>query len=81
MPLRFLKASDAVGLERREAVEVHRAVARGVGAGRHYVDAIADREVERQLVIGLFVQDVGAVAGRAGEHDRARRRAVARSLR
>src|SRR4051812_16789118 len=56
--------SDAIGLERREAVEIHRAVARRVGASRFDVDEVADREVERQLVIGILIENVGAVAGR-----------------
>src|SRR5581483_11131843 len=71
-------ASDAIGLERREAVEIDRAVARRVRAGAQDLDLVADLQVHRQAIGGLLVEDVGAVAGRAGEHDRAGRRAVAR---
>src|SRR6185437_15156636 len=63
--------SDAVCLERREAVEADRRVARRIGAGRQDLDLVADREIERQLVLGSLVEDVGAVAGRAGDHRRA----------
>ena len=61
------RSLDAVGAHRRKAVEPDRGVARGVGAGRQDLDLVADLKAERQPVFGLLVQDVGAVAGRAGE--------------
>src|SRR5215475_12467591 len=51
-------SSDAVGLERREAVEADRRVARGIGAGGQDVDLVADRELERHQIGRLLVEDV-----------------------
>src|SRR5690348_2608924 len=70
--------SDAVGLERREAVEADRRIARRVGAGAEDLDLVADREIERHEIGRLLVKDVGAVAGRPGEYHRPGRAAVAR---
>src|SRR5690606_8392168 len=61
-------ASDVVGGQRLEAVEGHRRVGGGVGAGGANAHPVANGEVERQLVLFLLVHDVGAVAGRAGKH-------------
>src|ERR1043166_3612362 len=59
-PLRL----DAIGLQRLEAVETHRRVHRRVRARGEDLDPVADLEVERQLVLGPLVEDVGAVASR-----------------
>src|SRR5690606_28251258 len=55
--------SDVEGLQRREAVELHRAVAGGVGAGGEPVQTVATGQIERQAVLVVLVHDVGAVAG------------------
>src|SRR6185295_9049154 len=60
---------QAVGLEQRKPVESRR-VAAGVGAGAQNLDAVAAGQAERELVERPLVQDVGAVAGRSGQHDR-----------
>src|SRR5437764_7726386 len=71
---------DAVGAQRRKAVEPDRGVARRVGAGRQDLDLVADLKPERQLIFGLLVQDIGTVAGRPGEDHRPRRPAPPRGL-
>src|SRR5690606_37290287 len=62
------RALDVEGFQRREAVEFDGAVAGGVGTGGQPVEAVADGQVQRQAVLVLLVHDVGAVAGRAGDH-------------
>src|SRR5437868_7330710 len=69
---------DADRLERGEAVEGDRRVGRRVGAGRQDLELVAGLQRQRQLVLGLLVEDVGRIAGRAGQHDRAETGAVAR---
>src|SRR5262249_40198140 len=59
---------DAVGLQWLEAVETHRRVHRRVGARGQDLDLVADLEVERQLVLGPLIEDVGAVAGGPCKH-------------
>src|ERR1700690_3091183 len=71
-PLRL----DAVGLQGLEAVEAHRRVHRGIGPGGEDLHLVADLEVERQLVLGALVEDVGAVAGRSRKHRRPERPAI-----
>jgi hypothetical protein len=72
--------SDGIRSDWREAIEFDRGVVRGVGAGGEKIDRVADREIERQLVAGMLVNDVGAVAGRPCENRRragqARKRGV-----
>src|SRR5262245_60480747 len=60
--------SDVVGLQRREAVERHRGVGRGVGAGTLDQHLVADLEADRQGIGLSFVHDVGRVAGRSRDH-------------
>src|ERR1051325_1707978 len=66
-----LSVSDAVGAQRRKAVEPDGGIARGVGAGCEDLDLVADLQLQWQPVFGALVEDVGAVAGRAGNDDRA----------
>ncbi len=69
---------QAVRLERRETVEAHRRVGRRVGPRRQELHVVARRQRERQVVVGLVVEHVDAVAGGSGEHDRTGRAAVVR---
>src|SRR5690606_4337575 len=50
--------SDAVGLQRLEAVEGDRGVGRGVGAGRADLEPVADLQVLGQAIVGALVEDV-----------------------
>ena len=52
--------SDAVGPQRREAVEGDRRVGRRVGAGALDQHLVADRQRDRQVVGRLLVEHVGA---------------------
>src|SRR5262249_31473654 len=67
---RCQKSLNADRLERREAVEGDRRIGRRVGAGREDLDLVAGLERQRQLVLGLFVENVGRVAGRTRQHHR-----------
>jgi hypothetical protein len=62
-----------------EAVEADAGVGGGVGTGREDVEVVAGGEGERQVVVGLVVEDVGGVAGRPGESDRSAWFGVVRS--
>src|ERR1700722_9965067 len=59
---------DVIGLQRREAVERHRRVGRGVGPSALDQHFVADLETDRQLVRLLLIAHVHRVAGRACEH-------------
>src|SRR5260221_6666631 len=61
---------DAVGPQGLEAVEAHRGVHRRIGAGGEDLHLVPDLEVERQLVFGPLIEDVGAVAGGPCQHRR-----------
>ena len=63
---------QAVRFKRRKSFEVRRGGAVGVGAGVENFDAITAGEIHREFIAGLFIEDVGAVAGGAGEDDWAR---------
>src|SRR5436190_5018168 len=58
-PLRL----DAIGPQRLKAVEAHRGIHRRIGPGGEDLDLVPRLEVERQLVLGPLVEDVGTVAG------------------
>lgn len=74
----FNPSSDAIGSERREAIELHRGVAGGVGASREKIERIADRQIERQTKIRMLIDDIGAIAGRARKNHLLARPAVMR---
>ena len=64
--------------QRREAVEPLAGIRRHIRAGGQQLHPIARRQRQRQPVVRLLVQDVRAVAGRAGDRHRPHRRAVMR---
>src|SRR5260370_8604844 len=65
-----------IGAQRRETVEGHRRVSRGIRAGALDQHLVADLERHRQRVRYLLVHHVGGIAGRAREHARRHFRAV-----
>src|SRR5579864_2065507 len=69
---------DKVAFEWRKAVERDCGSAGAVGAGRQEVDHVTDLQSERQMVGMAAVENIGAVAGRAGEDYRAAVPTVAR---
>src|SRR3712207_4667598 len=60
-------ASDVVLGQRAEAVEGLARIGRHIGAGREQLDPVPALERQRQAVVGLLVERVRAVAGRAGD--------------
>src|SRR5690348_7020029 len=71
-PMPRSASSNAIGAQRRKAVEADRCITRGIGASREDLDLITDGEAEWQLVLGLLIKNVGTVAGRAGQDYRTR---------
>src|SRR6266581_3916457 len=59
---------DVIGLQRRKAVERHRGVGGGIGAGALDQQLVADLEADWQSVGFSFVHDVGRIAGRSRDH-------------
>src|SRR5450631_104109 len=70
---------QANGPQGSKSVEAHRGIAAGIGAGIQDLDTVAALEVEWHVVAGLLVENVGAVTGRTGEHDRSRRSGTRRA--
>ena len=58
---------DTERFQRREAVKFNRTVGGGVSTGGEPVNTVTHSEVQRQLVLVVFVQNIRAVAGGAPE--------------
>ena len=66
----FAEHVHEVGLCGHDAVDVFVHAGHFVDAGAEEFDAVAAAQREGQAVVGLFVEDVRAVAGGAGDGDR-----------
>src|SRR5579863_8301744 len=73
-----IRPSDAVGSDRGKAIELNRCIAGRVSSGRKKLDAVADLQVEWQLIGVPAIEDVAAVAGRSRQDDGAAGGAIAR---